>query len=151
MDLGELFLQFIEQYHEVLRDADADEMKATGLPDITIHQFFYLREIRHQEQTTHTQLAQALQVTKPSVTAAVSKLIKDGFVSRVQSAEDQRKFYLSLTRQGHLIFTHKERAYKRFIQQVERHATQEQKIILEEAFKIMISSFPEPDSGSFDD
>ncbi|HWQ63953.1 MAG TPA: MarR family transcriptional regulator [Methanospirillum sp.] len=145
MDLGELFLQFIEQYHEVLREADAEEMKATGLPDITIHQFFYLREIRRQEQTTLTELALALQVTKPSVTAAVTRLIKDGFVSRTQSTLDQRKFHLTLTKQGHQIFIHKEKAYKQFIQQVERQATEEQKATLVEAFRIMISSFPEKD------
>lgn len=145
MDLGELFLQFIEQYHEVLREADAEEMKATGLPDITIHQFFYLREIRRQEQTTLTELALALEVTKPSATAAVTRLIKDGFVSRTQSTLDQRKFHLSLTKQGQQIFIHKERAYKKFIQQVERRATEEQRAILAEAFRIMISSFPEKD------
>jgi DNA-binding MarR family transcriptional regulator len=145
MDLGELFLQFIEQYHEVLREADAEEMKATGLPDITIHQFFYLREIRRQEQTTLTELALALQVTKPSATAAVTRLIKDGFVSRTQSTLDQRKFHLSLTNQGHQIFIHKERAYKQFIQQVERQATEEQKATLAKAFRIMISSFSEKD------
>ncbi len=145
MDLGELFLQFIEQYHEVLRVADEEEMKAAGLPDITIHQFFYLREIRRHEQTTLTQLAQTLQVTKPSVNAAVTRLIKDGFVSRIQSTVDQRKYHLSLTKQGHQIFIHKERAYKRFIQQVEHQSSQEQREILAEAFRIMISSFPKSD------
>jgi len=143
MDLGELFLRFIEQYHEVLREADEEEMKATGLPDITIHQFFYLQEIRHQNITTLTALAQALNITKPSATAIVSRLIKDGFVSRTKSEEDQRKYFLSLTDKGHLIFKHKERAYKKFIQNVEKCTTKKQQELLAEAFQLMISSFPD--------
>ncbi|PWR70497.1 MarR family winged helix-turn-helix transcriptional regulator [Methanospirillum stamsii] len=140
MDLGELFLLFIEQYHEVLREADEAEMKATGLPDITIHQFFYLQEIRRQKVTTLTELAKALSISKPSATAVVSRLIKDGFISRTQSEKDQRKYHLSLTEKGHLIFHHKELAYKKFILQVQRCTSEKQQKLLAEAFQIMISS-----------
>lgn len=147
MDLGDLFLLFIEQYHEVLREADEAEMKATGLPDITIHQFFYLQEIRQKKVTTLTELANALNVTKPSANGVVSRLIKEGFLSRTKSEEDQRKYFLSLTDKGRLVFHHKELAYKKFIRLVESCTTEEQQKLLAESFQIMISVCGKPEKS----
>lgn len=147
MDLGDLFLLFIEQYHEVLREADEAEMKATGLPDITIHQFFYLQEIRQKKVTTLTELANALNVTKPSANGVVSRLIKEGFLSRTRSEEDQRKYFLSLTDKGRLVFHHKELAYKKFIRLVESCTTEEQQKLLAESFQIMISVCGKPEKS----
>lgn len=141
MDLGGIFLQFIEKYHEVLRDADEAEMESTGLPDISIHQFFYLQEIRRQQTTTLTELARALHITKSSATAIVTKLITDGLVSRTKSEKDKRVYFLSLTEKGHRIFWHKELVYKKCIAIVTRHTTQDQQEILENAFQIMVDVF----------
>ena len=141
MDLGELFLRFIEQYHDVLRGADEAEMKSTGLPDISIHQFFYLQEIRRQHTTTLTELAKALHITKSSATAIVTKLINEGFVSRTKSKDDKRIYFLTLTEKGHQVFRHKEMAYKKFIDIIAIHTTKEEQKILENAFRIIINVF----------
>lgn len=142
MDLGDLFLRFIDQFHEVLRTADASGMESSGLPDVTIHQFFYLQEIERNENITLTELAQILGVTKPSVTAAVTKLMKDGFVSRTRSSEDQRKYHLALTERGHQIILNKQRAYKKYVEQLELATTDEEQKILVNAFRIMTACFP---------
>ena len=141
MDLGDLFLRFIENYHEVLRDADSTGMQSSGLPDITIHQFFYLEEIKRQGQTTLTTLAQALNVSKPSATAVVTKLTRDGFISRTRSPDDQRVFYLAVTEKGEEIFEKKNRAYRAFIEMVERTTSKSEQDILIQAFTIMDRCF----------
>lgn len=137
MDLEELFLRFIGQYHEVLREADREEIGMTNVPDITIRQFFYLEEIQHQKETTLTAVAQALSVSKPTATAAISKLVRDGYIIRTQSAEDQRKYILSLSEQGEQVFERKQEAYLKFIRQVRAGTSIEEQAILREAFEIM--------------
>lgn len=140
MELKELFLQFIERYHQVLLEADGADRGSTGFPDITINQFFYLQGVQRHENITLTELAGVIGVSKPSATAATTKLIRDGFVIRTRSAVDQRKFHLSLTDKGREVFVHKQRAYREFIERLEQCTTEKEQKILEQAFRIMVES-----------
>ena len=145
MDLKDLFLQFIERYHRVLLEADRAEQGSTGFPDITITQYFYLQGVQRNENITLTELAAIIGVSKPSATAAVTKLISDGFIVRTQSKIDQRKFHLSLTAKGHEVFVHKQRAYREFIERLEQCTTKEEQKTLADAFRIMVESPMGPD------
>jgi len=145
MELKDLFLQFIERYHRVLLETDRVEQGSTGFPDITINQYFYLQGVQRHENITLTELAAVIGVSKPSATAAVTKLISDGFIVRTQSKTDQRKFHLSLTAKGREVFVHKQRAYREFIERLEQCTTKKEQKILAEAFRIMVESPMVPD------
>lgn len=141
MDLEDLFLRFISQYHEVLRESDLGQSDLISVPDVTIRQYFYLQEIGLHHETTLTSIAQALSITKPTATAAITKLVKDGYVIRTQSTEDQRKYILSLSERGNQVFERKQKAYRKFVAQIRNCTTNKQQKILEEAFEIMSSCF----------
>lgn len=143
MELGELFLQFIERYHHILLEADGTEMGKTGFPDITINQYFYLQGVQRNDNITLTGLAQMMGVSKPSATAAITKLINDGFICRTRSDTDQRKFHLSLSDKGLQVFEHKQRAYRKFIEELEKNTTEHEQKTIGEAFRIMIQCSPE--------
>jgi DNA-binding MarR family transcriptional regulator len=143
MELGDLFVQFIERYRQVTVDADKVEMEKIGFCDLTLNQFYYLRGIQRNDRITLTELAQKLGVSKPSANAAITKLMKDGFVVRTQSDVDQRKFLLSLSEKGYQVFKHKQRVFEAFIKQIEKTTTENQQKTLTEAFRIMIECSPE--------
>jgi DNA-binding MarR family transcriptional regulator len=143
MELGDLFLQFIERYHQVLLEADRNEIGNTGFPDITISQYFYLQGIQRNNNITLTELALKIGVSKPSANAAITRLMKDEFIIRTRSDIDQRKFHLSLSKKGHQVFEHKQRAYRKFIEQLEKTTTENQQKILVKAFRIMIDYSPD--------
>jgi DNA-binding MarR family transcriptional regulator len=144
MELGDLFLQFIERYHHILLEADGTEMGKAGFPDITINQYFYLQGVQRNENITLTGLAGMMGVSKPSATVAITKLIHDGFIIRTRSDVDQRKFHLSLSGKGREVFVHKQRAYRKFIEQLEQCTTAKEQEILKKAFRIMVGCSPEP-------
>ena len=52
---------------------------------------------------TISELAEVLNITLPSVTVAINKLMKKGYVEKVRGEEDGRIVYVSLTRQGRRI------------------------------------------------
>ena len=52
------------------------------------------------DHPTFSDLAKSLEVSKPSVTAIVGKLVQKGYVEKVQSVEDRRAFYVLLTDKG---------------------------------------------------
>jgi len=145
MELGDLFLQVIERYHHILIEAEGSESGSTPrFPDITINQYFYLQAIHRNENITLTELARIIGVSKPSATAAITKLISDEFVIRTQSTMDQRKFHLTLSGKGQAVFMHKHRACRQFIERLELCTTPAEQRILTRAFRIMVESPLEP-------
>ncbi len=52
------------------------------------------------DKTPVTVVAQRLSVTAATVTAAVNRLVRKGYVERVPSQEDRRKVLLHLTKSG---------------------------------------------------
>lgn len=64
----------------------------------------------------------------------MTKLINEGFVSRTKSEEDKRIYFLTLTEKGHQIFWHKDMAYKKLIEFVMFHITEDQQKILNMRF-----------------
>jgi MarR family transcriptional regulator, transcriptional regulator for hemolysin len=68
--------------------------------DLSMRQIFYFETILRMGHPTFSDLARQLNVTKPSVTAIVGKLIAMGYVQRVQDDEDRRSFHIVVTPQG---------------------------------------------------
>ena len=75
--------------------------------------------------------------------AAITKLMKDGFVIRTQSDVDQRKFLLILSEKGCQVFKHKQRVFQAFIEQIEKTTTENQQKTLIKAFRIIINTSSE--------
>jgi DNA-binding MarR family transcriptional regulator len=145
MELGDLFLQVIERYHHILIETEGSGSGSTPrFPDITINQYFYLQAVHRNENITLTELARIIGVSKPSATAAITRLISDGFVIRTRSTMDQRKFHLTLSVKGQAVFMHKHRACRQFIERLELCTTPEEQTILTRAFRIMVESPLEP-------
>ena len=70
------------------------------LSKISVNHLDYLEAILHLGRPTLSELADKLGYTKPSVTIMVNKLIKQGFVNKVQCNEDKRVYYIEFTKKG---------------------------------------------------
>jgi DNA-binding MarR family transcriptional regulator len=56
-----------------------------------------LETIEHLSNPTPTELSRELNISKPSVSVAIDKLVAAGYVRKVQSDEDRRSFHIHLT------------------------------------------------------
>ena len=65
--------------------------------ELSMRQILYLTTIIRLGRPTFSDLARELNVSKPSVTANVTTLIKKGYVQKVQDHEDLRSFHIILT------------------------------------------------------
>jgi len=70
---------------------------------LSMRQLHYLDMINRLGHPTLSELAQELGVSRPSVTAAVTKLMEAGFVAKVASDEDRRVSHVHLAKKGHRI------------------------------------------------
>ena len=91
-----LLLQFAETLDRTLKKGRG----SSGIMNLTVSQLQYLETIAALERATVTTIAEELQVTKPSATAAVSRLIELGYVRKLPSSRDGRVHFLELTEAG---------------------------------------------------
>lgn len=65
--------------------------------DVSYSDILYLFIINHKEQTTVSELSEQMSVSRPAVTQKINDLEQLGLVKKIQSEEDKRYFYISLT------------------------------------------------------
>lgn len=86
----------------------------SNLKELTVTQMHYLEVISQLTNPNVTELATEMQLSKPTVTVALEKLLQKGFVTKVQSDEDRRSSHLHLTKKGMQINQMHEKAHTRF-------------------------------------
>ncbi|MEG1555384.1 MAG: MarR family transcriptional regulator [Bacteroidales bacterium] len=84
------------------------------LQELTLTQMHYLEVINALGNPNITELASEMQLTKPTVTVTIDKLLEKEYVTKVQSDEDRRNSHLHLTEKGKRINDMHEYAHKRF-------------------------------------
>ncbi|MCX7922620.1 MAG: MarR family transcriptional regulator [Clostridia bacterium] len=114
MEFEQLLLKITEIFHESLNSFQDTISNDSGFSDITVSQYYYIEAIYRLENPTLTQLAEELKISKASVTAAIDKLIKVGYVSKVQSNEDRRVYHVSLSKKGKRIIENDRKNHLKF-------------------------------------
>lgn len=79
------------------------ELEKIKAADLNMSMCQYIGVIGGFDQPTFTDLAGALGLSKPAVTAIVNKLILSGYVRKEQSDQDKRVFFVCLTPKGRTI------------------------------------------------
>lgn len=77
-----------------------------------------------------TDIAQALRITLPSVTAAVNKLTKKGFASKHKGEKDRRQVMVQLSRRGQRAEAAHRLFHRQMVRSVTRGLKQEERDIL---------------------
>lgn len=76
---------------------------------------------------TISDLATDQEITLPSVTVAINKLVKKGYVEKIRSEYDGRVVYVKLTRQGRKVNSGHQYFHKNLARSVATALTQEEK------------------------
>lgn len=148
LNFGE-YLSLISQFDIQLNDiimetfssitkVEEGALKSTGKTDLTINELHILEEIGNfpQKGATISELSKKLTITLPSVTVAVNKLVKKGYVDKTRCKEDGRVVFVSLTSLG----IRMNKAHSYFHLQMLRSLS---KVISEEEKAVLIKGFRE--------
>jgi DNA-binding MarR family transcriptional regulator len=100
MDERTIVLDTVEMISQLMGELESKAFEQEGFTEITMHQMLYLETIARKGELTFGDLAEQLQVTPPSVSGIIKKLIRLGYVQKQQSQEDGRVYFLSLTGKG---------------------------------------------------
>ena len=96
-----------------------------NVSELTIKQIEYLKKFDEHEYVTISQLAEDLNLSKPSITEMVKKFIKLDCVKKEQCSHDARVYYLFLTEKGKGIARIEQITNEDFIRRVENCLSEE--------------------------
>ena len=99
--LDELNTLLVDTFDSVLR-VEEKRLKHVGGGNLSIAEFHTLECIGDGQDNRRTvgEIAEALDVTVPTVTVCVNKLVKKGYVTKTRSEKDARVAIIELTREG---------------------------------------------------
>jgi DNA-binding MarR family transcriptional regulator len=103
--------------------------------DLTNQQLNCMRIILRLREPTLTQLSRELNLTKPTVTVLVDKLVKKGYLRKVPSEKDRRTTHLHVDMKGKKIEQMRERAHQRMTELISEGLNDTEIAILTELLK----------------
>lgn len=98
--LNELFVEVFDDILEI----EERSLKSGPLQDLSITELHTIEAIGMYKPRTMTEVAQDLGITVGTLTTAVNKLIKKGYVERKRIEEDRRVVLINCTKKGKLAF-----------------------------------------------
>ena len=99
--LQELNTLFVDTFDAIMR-VEEQSLRHVGGGKLSISEFHTLECIGEGEDNRRAvgEIAEALNVTVPTVTGCVNKLVKKGYVTKTRSEKDARVAIIELTREG---------------------------------------------------
>jgi DNA-binding MarR family transcriptional regulator len=103
MDSDELNKLLLISLRKIIRTVDQHSSFLVKSYGLTIPQLLILQESLVPEGTTVSKLARAVNLSQPTVTDIVDRLLERGYLKRSPSGQDRRSKILTVTRQGVLL------------------------------------------------
>lgn len=90
----------VRKFNSLGHECNLEISDKLDMSELQLNQLHYLKIIDRTVDITFGKLAEILNVTKPSVTEIVNKLVKLDCVEKNRCDNDKRKFYIKLTEKG---------------------------------------------------
>ncbi|MCA9839912.1 MAG: MarR family transcriptional regulator [Trueperaceae bacterium] len=94
--------------------------------NLTASQATYIETIYKLNQPTLSELADSLGLSRASVTTAINKLVKQGYITKTQSSEDKRVSHLGLTPSSEKLMQAKQKAVQNYTDFIRAALSQEE-------------------------
>lgn len=131
--INELLVQL---FNDVLQ-IEEQSLKEGVLSDISITEIHTIEAIGMYNERTMSEVAQKLKITVSTLTTAINKLIKKGYVERKRIEEDRRVVLIKLTKRGKLAFRLHQKFHREMINNaIEGLSESEEEILISSLNKI---------------
>jgi DNA-binding MarR family transcriptional regulator len=96
----ERIYEAVRKFNSLGQECNLEISDKLGMSELQINQLHYLKVIDTTINMSFGKFAELLEVTKPSVTEIVNKLMQLGVVEKTQCTRDKRIYYIKLTEKG---------------------------------------------------
>ena len=119
----------VELFNDILQ-IEEYSLKNGPISDLSITEIHTIEAIGMYDQKHMSEIAQALKITVGTLTTAINKLIKKGYVERKRIEEDRRVVLISLTKKGKLAYRLHEKFHKDMVNTAIDGLSEEQEEVL---------------------
>lgn len=127
--LTEINQLLVEVYDDITR-IEEYSIKQGEFHDLSITEIHTIEAIGLYTARTMSEIANDLEITMGTLTTAIDKLIRKGYVERSRSEEDRRIVNVSLTKRGKLAYRIHEKFHIDMVRAVVSGFTPEEEVIL---------------------
>ena len=116
MDKSTLMINelLVQLFNDVLQ-IEEQSLKSGVLSELSITEVHTIEAIGMYTERTMSEVAQKLKITVSTLTTAVNKLIKKGYVERKRIEEDRRVVLVKLTKKGKLAYRIHEKFHREMV------------------------------------
>ena len=107
----------VELFNDIIH-IEEKTLKNGGLSDLSVTEIHTIEAIGIYWPRTMSEVATDLKITVGTLTTAINKLIKKGYVERKRIEEDRRVVLINLTEKGKLVFELHENFHKDMVNEV---------------------------------
>ncbi len=124
--LNELLVTIFNDILEIEQTA----LQEGVLKDLSVTEIHTIEAIGMYHPRTMTEVANDLNITVGTLTTAITKLVKKGYVERTRGEEDRRSVMIALTRKGKLAYRVHEKFHQDMISETIKGLTDEEEKVL---------------------
>lgn len=110
-------VESMDKLGELLRKFQT-QLRSGDLKEYTLRQLYYIELIDKNEGISVSELSKTLEVKKSTVSVAINQLIDLGIVTKIQSSDDKRFYFLQLTSKGNQIMEMHKQVHKNTIKKI---------------------------------
>lgn len=131
MDRGKKVLNelLVQLFNDILQ-IEEKTLKTGPLSDISVTELHTIEAIGMYSERTMSEVAQDLKITVGTLTAAVNKLIKKGYVERRRTEKDRRVVMIHATKKGKLAYRLHQKFHNDMISQTISGVSKEEEEVL---------------------
>ena len=140
-ELNALLLEIYQNVHRLEEAA----LRQGGKLDLTINEMHLIEYVGKSmpDGVTIRELAEQLNIKSPSVTVAVQKLEKKGYVKKAACTQDKRAVRVQLTRDGRRVDAYHQYYHRMMTKRIAQDITEEEKEMLLRAVRNLNAHFIE--------
>lgn len=131
--LNELLVTIFNDILEIEQTA----LQEGVLKDLSVTEIHTIEAIGMYHPRTMTEVANDLNITVGTLTTAITKLVKKGYVERTRGEEDRRSVMIALTRKGKLAYRVHEKFHQDMINEtIKGLADEEEEVLIRSLEKV---------------
>lgn len=127
---AELNITLVDTYRSINK-VEEQAIKNMGI-ELSISEMHLIEAVGKEKETGRTisDIAQELGITLPSVTVAINKLVKKGYVQKIKGESDGRTVYVVLTKSGRKIDAVHRYFHQQMVRKISEGFSDEEKEVL---------------------
>lgn len=118
--------ELLVSVYDDIEDIETKSLQSGAFKDLSITEIHTIEAIGMTGQKSMSEIAAQLDITTGTLTTAIDKLIKKGYVIRNRSDVDRRIVYIALTKRGKLAYRIHESFHYKMVRSVITDLTEEE-------------------------